>query len=177
MVRKLAFFAVILAISVTGAFVVNAAIRESGEKNYRITRQAYQWRTRPVSTSSTTFTPLPFTGAGSGQGVPVPQPLTIAARGGMSATVSGDFSGAPVEIRVRDGRRLFHPGRTHFDPTTGTTSFSFTFVTPGSKYARCHALRVGWRSPSGQSVTMNRGDFVVTYRDDNTRGERRFGCV
>jgi hypothetical protein len=88
--------------------------------------------------------------------------VAILAKGPSTLIFSGDFTGAPVDIRAeRNGKRM-QPGIAHFDPSSGTSSFTFTFMSGGGK-SQCRTYSLGWRSPTGQPVTMNFGGFGVVY--------------
>lgn len=132
-------------------------------RSYEIDRQAFQWRDDNSTTSSEEWRALPMVREGSEAIQPAAEPLDFIARGPMSVTFSGDFAGAPVQIRVIERQKAYRPGRATFDPTPWDSSKSFTFVSGGSDEARCLALFVQWRSPTGGEVTFRRGDVVVTY--------------
>jgi hypothetical protein len=159
---------------ITVPVAVTAATRQTGEGAYPVSRQAFQWRTDPTATTSSDWQPLVLHGVDRDGGPALAgAPIVVAGRGGMTVTLSADFSGAPVELRVRDNRRILRPGRAKFSPRARGTSTSFTFVAPPQPQARCHAVHVEWRSPTGERVTFNRGDVVVTYRPEALDGA---GC-
>lgn len=149
----------VLAVPVT----VWAAARVFGERDYGVDRQAFQWRKDASSTSSTEWHRLPLTGTGSANAQPEAHPLAFVARGPMSVTLSADFKGAPVQVRIVERKTVLRPGRASFRPAGRDTSKSFTFVSDGTSRARCRLLFVEWRSPTGKKVTFRRGDLVVTY--------------
>lgn len=154
----------LIAVAVTPA-MVTAASRQTGEGAFPVTHQAFQWRTDPTTTSSSSWQTLVMFGEDRTGGPTVGSaPLVFASRGGMTVTVSADFKGAPVELRVRDGRRILRPGRAKFVPRGRDTSTSFTFVAPPQGQAACHSVHLEWRSPTDAEVTFNRGDMVVTYK-------------
>lgn len=147
--------------------MVTAASRRTGEGAFGVTRQAFQWRTDPTTTRSDEWQSLVLFGEDRDGGPALGSaPLAFASRGGMSVTVSADFKGAPVELRIRDGRRILRPGKAKFVPRGRGTSTSFTFVGARQARASCHSVQVEWRSPTGAEVTFRRGDIVVTYKPE-----------
>jgi hypothetical protein len=157
----------LLAMGATCAATV-AVVAATHHSRHAITtkfnREKLVWRQHSAATSRTTFFRLGNFSR-----------LRVLAKGGMAATVSGNFTGNPVEIRVKDGGKVFKPGRAHFDPAAGTTSFSFSFVAPGSRVPACHSITVEWRSPTGAAVTFKRGDLILSYRKQRLQG-RTFNC-
>jgi hypothetical protein len=91
--------------------------------------------------------------------------------------VSALVSGAPARFRilstnVGDQTIVSNPGPTRFDPgATGSNSFSYQWV-ERDDVASPHAnlIRLQWRSPSGDPVSMLRGDIAVLYRTDGCDG-------
>src|SRR5262245_8825844 len=119
------------------------------------------WRTDPVSTTSTTFTDVP----GMSDGPSSVFPIVVNA----SAVVSG----APVDFRLRstnvgEQTETSKPGRASFVPVGGgPDSFSFQWIEKNQSAAvHVNQLQLQWRSPSGNQVTMLRGDLAVTYAGD-----------
>ena len=119
------------------------------------------WRVRPTSTSSTTFVPV------SGL-ADVPTAIHP-----MAVTVSAEIEGATVEFRLRntnvgDQTTTSRPGAVAFVPGGGgPDAFSFQWVEPdGSAATRANELQLEWRSPSGATVTMDRGDLTVLYQTE-----------
>lgn len=103
--------------------------------------------------------------------VTVGVPFAIQGRGIVAATVSGDFEGAPFELRVvRDGKVLA-PGVGHFDPEGSRSSVSFIFVTKRPLSAGCHRFALEWRSPTGEQVTTRYADIVVMFRSAKVGGQ------
>jgi hypothetical protein len=94
--------------------------------------------------------------------------MSIAARSGISATLSVTVSGAPAEFRIvmevpeKDwAQRVMKPTSAHFDPQGGTGSFSYTFVAgvgPGG-----YTINLLWRSPTGVQTNLDDGSLVVQY--------------
>lgn len=161
MVRKLLVGSVALGLVVVGAQVVIA-----GTTRGRTPVDCVDtlWRTSSVSTSSTTWEAVPGFGA---------HPTAIFP---ITVNVSALVSGAPARFRILStnvGEQTFvsNPGATRFEPgVTGPSSFSFQWV-ERDDVASPHAnfIRLQWRSPSGDQVSMLRGDMAVLYRTD--------GCV
>ncbi|HEV2754619.1 MAG TPA: hypothetical protein VG318_02430 [Actinomycetota bacterium] len=91
------------------------------------------------------------------------------AKGPVAVTFNGDLAGAPAEIRVRVGTNgpVLGSGPAHFDPSSGTTSFSFTFA---ANLESCAQLEVEWRSSTGEEVELSHGSVVAEYR--RLRGDR-----
>jgi hypothetical protein len=118
------------------------------------------WRTTPVSTSSMTFTKVPGL---------TDSPASIEA---MTVSVSAQVSGAPVEFRVRstnvgDQTVTSKPGRVRFVPDAAGDAFSFQWIERGNR-AAVHVidLVLEWRSPSGNQVTLDRGDMAIDYQTE-----------
>jgi hypothetical protein len=119
------------------------------------------WRTNAASTSSTAFTRVPGL---------TDSPASIFP---MAVTVSAQLSGAPVEFRVRttnvgDQTTTARPGRVRSVPDGGgPDAFSFQWIEPdGSAAVHVNDVHLEWRSPSGQPVTMDRGDLSVLYETE-----------
>lgn len=75
-------------------------------------------------------------------------------------------TGAPVSVPVQvDFGPVLQPVVAFFDPRSGTTSFSYTFVgpAPGFEANDNHTLSAQWRSSTGGVVTLNRGDINLLY--------------
>jgi len=123
------------------------------------------WRSSTVSTSSTTWEAVPGLEA---------DPTAIFP---ITVDVSALVSGAPARFRILStnvGEQTFvsNPGATRFEPGgTGPSSFSFQWV-ERDDVASPHAnfIRLQWRSPSGDQVSMLRGDMAVLYRTDGCTG-------
>lgn len=140
-----------------------ASATSAGSQTYKIDHQQFQWRKDRVATTSTKFHNLKLASTpGAAQ--------FIIARGPISAVFSGTFKGGPVEIRVTDVGRKFHPSTALFRPPAEPTSFSYSFVSHGSSKSRCHYVGVKWRSVTGAKVTMTSGDLIVTYREKAPKG-------
>jgi len=124
------------------------------------------WRTDAVSTSSTTFTDVPGMSDGPSSIFPI------------VADASAVLTGAPVEFRLKStnvGEQVDYskPGRASFVPNGGgPDSFSFTWIEKNQSAAvHVNQLQLQWRSPSGDQVTMLRGDLAVTYDADACIGQ------
>jgi hypothetical protein len=91
---------------------------------------------------------------------------------------SAVVSGAPVEFRLKstnvgDQTEISKPGRASFVPGGGgPDSFSFQWIEKNQSGAvHVNQLQLQWRSPSGNQVTMLRGDMAVTYDADACIGQ------
>ncbi|MDQ3916309.1 MAG: hypothetical protein M3323_13445 [Actinomycetota bacterium] len=118
----------------------------------RSNRQAFQIAGRGDTTTSEEFVRL------TGMSLPIAN-----ARGPVSVTFNGDLTGAAVDVRVRVGTdgRVLGSGPAHFDPSSATTSFSFTFA---SNLPSCAQLEVEWRSPTGDEVELRHGSVVASFK-------------
>ena len=123
------------------------------------------WQTSSVSTSSTTWEDVPGFAA---------HPIAIFP---ILVNVSAVVSGAPVRFRilstnVGDQTFVSNPGPTRFDPgATGPNSFAYEWV-ERDDVAASHAnfIRLQWRSATGDTVNLLRGDMVVMYQTDACEG-------
>jgi hypothetical protein len=110
-----------------------------------------------ATTSSTEWRDLP--GLGN---------MLICARGRVSAIVSVDVTGAPVALRVSlDAGPTLRPAFANFDPSTHSTSFSFTYTAVVGPFEGLddHSFDVQWRSPTGAPVTFRHGDVDLLFRE------------
>jgi hypothetical protein len=115
----------------------------------RVNHQRAVVKTKASTTSSTTFVPV--------RGM---RSTLVCANGQVSATLTATVTGAPVEFRMRiDGGGLLDPPSAHFDPTSGTRTFSSTFVIRAFRFEGSdgHSFDLEWRSPSGAAVTLKKG--------------------
>ena len=157
--RKWLFLATAAAVLVAAPIVVFAA--GSGSGSTPVNCIASQWRTSPISTSSSSWTNVPKLGADIVQ----VRPVVINA--------SASLSGGPVAFRIRTvniggQHRTSKPGPTRFVPgNNGTNSFAYQWIDLGNA-ASPHALRVRlqWKSSTGQPVHMLRGDLTESYATD-----------
>lgn len=164
---------VIGAVAAGGLLAWAASYGERGTAFGRTERQALHWDQRPQTTTSQEWIDL----------LPnenqVPGSLTVTNRGPASVSFSGTFAGAPVDIRAVQSGTAMEPGIAHFDPSSGTTSFSFNFVkTEGNRGATCRTYSIQWRSPTAEEATFLSGDVIVNYHPDNTTNDgSRIGCL
>ena len=122
------------------------------------------WRTTATSTSSTSFRTVPgFTDS----------PVAIYP---IAINVSALVSGAPVEFRILSTNvggqtHASQPGVTRFVPGTGANSFAYQWVERNQSAAtHSNMLRLQWRSPSGNTVHLLRGDMSIAYTTDTCMG-------
>ncbi len=149
--RTLIIAAVVAALA---ALVPLAVLAGSGQGGSGLDEQNWKARARSASTSSTTW-----------RGVPGLRNLAVCVAEGLSATLSAEMRGAPVQFRVhRDGlpTGFLRPGRVQFQPFGGTDSFSFTFV--GRAENGIQLLNVQWRSPTGNPATITKGTLNVQFK-------------
>lgn len=156
------FVAIALALAGGSAAIAlaGASGSGSGEADGGLDRQRIAWA-KHASTTSTAYT----TALAPGGSV-------IRARGPITATLSGTFSGSPSEFRIRDGNRIFRPGPVSIDPIHSPLA-SFTFVSRGSRRSRCHTIRAEWRSPTGGESALEGVTLSLMY---NHQRARSIGC-
>ena len=125
---------------------------------------ASQWRTLPTSTSSKQWSPV----AGLGADLAQVRPVVI--------NVSALISGAPAAFRVRTvnvggQHRTSRPGATQFEAGPRPNSFAYQWIDLGNG-AAVHELlvRLQWRSLTGGTVHMLRGDMTEAYATDHCPG-------
>ena len=96
----------------------------------------------------------------------------------ITVNVSATVSGSPVRFRllstnVGEQTIVASPGPTRFDPGLGgPNAFAYQWVDrneTGTPHASL--LQLQWRSPSGDAVSLLRGDMAVLYRTDGCDGE------
>jgi hypothetical protein len=151
-------------VAAVGIPVVAVAATSGGTSP--INCQSTQWRTTPVSTSSSGFSTI----SGLGINLSSIYPMTI--------TVSGVVGGGqPVSFRVLDdwvaGNKVSPPGVIPFaTPASGSSAFSFTWTDPGGSAAlRGHSLNVQWRRTSSSgTASLSAADVAVTYKTDTCTG-------
>jgi hypothetical protein len=151
-------------ITILALFLVAAAIPLSvlaattGSLTSQLDRQRAKWRTGSVSTASTAWTTIPGL-----------RFLRVCAHNEVSATVSVTLSGGPALVRVLMGTGALlpmHPGPARFVPEgAAVRSFSYTWVADAQPFEGSdgQGLEVQWRSPSGQPITLTRGDVNVLF--------------
>jgi hypothetical protein len=95
----------------------------------------------------------------------------------ITVNVSALVSGAPARFRILStnvGGQTFvsNPGATRFDPgTTGPNSFAYQWVERNNVAApHSNFIRLQWRSATGATVSLLRGDMAVTYHTDVCEG-------
>ena len=162
------WMAVAVALAIAGTIGVPLIVRaasSNGINTYSIDHQQFQWSKQTRSTSSTHFRALKLSAAPSAS-------KFIIAKGPISAMFSGKFEGALVDIRVRDGKKVFHPGAVGVDP--GVSAFSF--VRGGTPKPTFHFETVEWRSPTGATVTLKKGDLIVTFLQKQSSGGPPVTC-
>lgn len=158
---------VLAAFAAVPALALMRAQPDGGEAAFRASKRAFAYTSDAVSTTATEFEPLPGL-----------DDLEILNRDAVTAAFSGDFDGAPVEVRVvlRGGNALL-PGIARFAPSEGSSSFSQDFVSPAGRGVACRTYAVEWRSPTGDQATLRHGSLIVDYRfDDTTRDGLRIAC-
>jgi hypothetical protein len=136
--------------------VPTAVLAASGGANSELDLQASKFTTTTQTTSSTTFRAV---GGLSG--------LTICALHQVTVTVSVELTGAPASVQVRqDGGPVIKPGAVRFVPVGPHDSFSFTFLANVFPFEANdhHVFDVEWRSPTGRSVTLERGTLNLQYQ-------------
>jgi hypothetical protein len=119
-------------------------------------RQRFKFRTGVISTSSKVWKDVPGLG------------VLVCAIREVSATASVNLSGAPALFRVQiDSGAVFQPGPARFNPPrSGVQSFSYTFVDSAGTFegSDSHAIILQWRSLTGGSVSMTRGDINLIFQ-------------
>ncbi|HEX9375785.1 MAG TPA: hypothetical protein VGB19_06060 [Actinomycetota bacterium] len=154
--RKWIALQVLLTLVIVPAAVMaqDRAGKVSGSGVTRLSRQAFHFATGDAGTSSQSFTNIPGLGR------------EVCATGSVMGTVSLNLSGGVVEVRLVDhapgGNNVLHPSLAHFNPSAGTTSFSFSFVEAlGSPHI--HTFNPEWRSTTGGPVNLHGGALVLQY--------------
>lgn len=145
------------------AAIVYARGGSSGVDVGRVDRQVMTWNAKAYSTSNTRFTSL-FGPAG----------LSAIGKGPMTLIFSAEVEGAPIKVRVREGRRKFRPGAVRFEPGAAPSGVSFTFLDQGSRTTRCHTVHVEWKSVTGATATASRRDAVLLFNGEPLGSGR--GC-
>lgn len=123
---------------------------------------------RPVGRSQRTRAKMNMNPACTPKGCPVGPGLTINTEGLAIVTVSGVFTGAPVELRVSVGGRKLEPRAVRFDPSPTSDAFSYTFAVESSPSA-CESVALSWRSPSGRKAVSPSASIVVHYGSRRSR--------
>ena len=129
------------------------ALVTSGTYNGNLDRQRAKFRRGALTISGTAWHDIPVLS------------VRICAVHEVSATLSVTLSGSRAFFRVvGEQGNVIQPGAANFAPA-GTESVSYTFVTSVGTFEADdrHSLEVQWRSASGASVTLKRGDLNVLY--------------
>ncbi|HEX9124732.1 MAG TPA: hypothetical protein VF984_15455 [Actinomycetota bacterium] len=160
--RKLMVALMALGLVVAGTWAVMAT---TGGGRTPINCTDTVWRTSSVSTSSKTWTAVPGFAT---------RPVAIFP---ITVNVSALVSGAPVRFRILSTNiggqtSVSNPGATGFDPgTNGPNSFAYQWVERDAVAApHANFIRLQWRSATGGSVRLLRGDMALLYRTDSCEG-------
>jgi hypothetical protein len=142
---------------------VSLASSSAGQVRSRATSQAIIYGDENQTAADTEWHDL-FDGLGEG---------AVFSRGLRTVEVNMNISGAPIDVRATgiSPEDVFVPSIAHFDPSGGTTSFSFEFARPVVEQSGCHHLRVRWRSSSGASATVDSWLTVIRYRAAKPRNK------
>lgn len=168
MLRKASFAAALITSLSVGLLLATAiASRQAQRLDGMVNRQAILIRNEPVTTESTSFEEIP----GLSDEI-------IKNRGSYTITFSGEFSGGPIEIRMRGAQ----PGPILFGDVAAAggeqhTSYSFVFGDRAAAEGACSTIRAEWRSVDGGPVTLEEGSIVVSYRFVGDKRAREIGCV
>ena len=135
---------------------VSATTTSATQLRGRATSQAVIYSDDNQTVTDTEWHDL-FDGVGEG---------AVSSRGLRTVEIAANTSGGAIDIRAigTGPDELFVPPMAHFDPSAGTTSFSFEFARPVVEKSGCHRLRVQWRSTSGASATVHSWLTVIRYR-------------
>jgi hypothetical protein len=151
----------VVVVSVLAVVAVPLAVMAAGRGSTPVKCIESQWRTTPISTSSTHWSAVPGLRTLIAQIGPVP------------INVSALMSGAPAAFRVRTVNvggqtRISRPGATRFDPGSGANSFAYQWIDLGNG-AAVHdlSIRLQWRSATGGAVHMLRGDMTEAFATDH----------
>jgi hypothetical protein len=169
----------------SGTAVVAAAKHKHAKTGYTqqaVDHQRIAWRTGKKNRTYTTskdwgILEMPSGGCRIGETVCAASSdpgLLIPAKGEFSVVFSGNFSRAPVELRLRDGR-VMQPGAVRFRPGHHNNSFSYTFVSPSHRERTCDQVIFEWRSPTGKEVRINEASVAVFYKAFTS--DEPVGCV
>src|ERR1019366_2123984 len=157
-VASISVVAILLPIAALASSNPNA--RGSGSMSASPNRQEGFWRSRPVSTSATTYRAL--TGLQA----------NICSIGEGAATVSVNGVGAPLALQAHlDLAPLLQPGSVTFSPTARGSIASFTFLVSTSPFEANdhHFFQVEWRSMTGQPTSIKSATLNLLYREGTHR--------
>ena len=158
---------VVAAVAALGLVVVGSRVVMAGTTGGRTPVDCMDtvWRTSSASTSSTGWEAVPGFEA---------DPTAIFP---ITVNVGALVSGAPVLFRiistnVGEQTDVSKPGSTRFEPgSSGPNSFAYQWVERNDAAApHANLIRLQWRSPSGDAVTLLRGDMAVQYQTDGCDG-------
>lgn len=175
---------VAVALAVGSATAVEAASRHRANQQQKgtstqsgVDHQKVAWRIgsgNVVATRSTSWQPLPLNNGECRVGIQceATNPILVQSNGDIALSFSGNFTRAPVEIRVKDAEKVMRPGVAKFEPTARGQSFSYTFIGL-AKSGKCRGIQLEWRSPTGNETRMTRAAVVVDYKGTKppSRGE------
>lgn len=165
--RIVVAMSMVATLAIGTVMIVAAAQRGRPRLDGRINRQTVLLRDQPTSTDVKRFQPVPGL---SGE--------TIKNRGVYTMTFSGEFSGGPVEVRMRGARPEAVVLSNGTPGTAGETwSQSFTFADKAANEGTCSTISAEWRSLDGSEITLEEGSVVVTYRYVGGKRAAEFGCV
>jgi hypothetical protein len=153
--RKWLVFGAIVAAVVGG--IQLAVMASTGSGASALDQQGMLYRDSTVSTTSKTYADVPGLSG-----------LQVCAANNteVSVTMSVGMTGAAANFQVQlDDTTIIRPGAIKFDPAGGSTGFSFTYVqTVTSTSDDSHTFDLQWRSPTGGTVNLNRGDLNALFQ-------------
>jgi hypothetical protein len=151
------------------ASVAVAASRGYFSASHRVDRQLLAWQGQNQSFDGPGWHRVAFGAVGDGEGgEPAPTGLWFYSRQEAAVTVTGTLAGGPAQIRVLDTGRKAKPGKAHFFPRKGGTTFSFTFVSRAHGNGPCRGLNLELRSPTGAKLTLKNVNLVAAYKAGST---------
>jgi hypothetical protein len=136
--------------------VPTAVLAASGSGSSTLDLQSSKFTTTTQTTSSTSFRAI---NGLSG--------LSICALNQVTGQLSVELNGGPASFRIRfDGGPVMQPGAVRFNLAGPHDSFSFNFLANVTTFeaSDVHAFDVEWRSPTGQSTTLERGTVNLQYQ-------------
>ncbi len=156
-----------VALAVAAAVAVPAVALADGSNGGTVNCQVSQWSTSTTTTASRSWhTVLTM------QGLAVPDTPA----GPVTATLSVELSGAPVDVEVVFGSlqlgvpvTVFNPGAVRFvPPSRALDSASFTFTDDVTTISSSTIpVTVQWRSTNGQTATLDKASLGVVYFNGN----------
>lgn len=142
----------VLAGAVGLALVPVAAVAD-GSSTSPVSDQELGWDTSAVSTTTTAWAAIPaLSGLAGGCNID-----------GISAAVTVNVTGSPVEVRVTNGPNVLNPSSATFGPPgSGVETFSADFVGGQETGSTPLQVEVQWRLASGGgSAKLHGGSIVV----------------